>query len=566
MKNMKIILITAFFCTFGMISCQELEGSTQPLSFLTQSYVNRIVDQVPVFCSENTHFYGNKILFVVDRTKTNQESDPEGMERLNGIKNFIRNNRNKDAHFGFIVFSEKITSPMTIQGIPVFRSRYIELERALQDLSTYPDEGEKQYSELFEWIQKTIENDMRTSAQKINEYNIIFLSDGYPSVDEEEQNQFTKKIRTLTHTYNNVYVHAGYYGQYKNRSPGMGENIKKFSLTALKTAFVIKTGIFLPMAFLSWNHNESAEKSSTTDDVEFVKDLSSGGDFVDYNQGEKWKFADKMDKTWNMKFFLVYNLNAGFCFDGLVGVDSDGDGLCDRDEEPLEGFNVHSRFSFNDGYGDYFHLIALKDQNMLPPCVDRKDEDRDLLTSCEEKYLNKVFQESGSGRLSLSNPDSDGDGLIDGLEAMVYLIDEIEAPVDPSNLKQTRDDNETDMAKIRKHISPFAPSKGQRAYDTVLSPIRGAHSSCYGIRQNTLPVYPTVHVQKEDTLKNMHHKKDENVILIYSIQQMKGAKDAVYQFTYLKAPVQKNNDSGYQKRLKISLTDNQFDYFVFNLK
>ncbi len=49
--------------------------------------------------------------------------------------------------------------------------------------------------------------------------------------------------------------------------------------------------------------------------------------------GDKWNLHRLMNVVpWSLKEFLVYNINAGFCFDGKVDVDSDADGICDRDE------------------------------------------------------------------------------------------------------------------------------------------------------------------------------------------------------------------------------------------
>lgn len=528
------------------ISCQEIQSPK--LSFLASSHSSFILDNSPILCSENRVFHENKILFVIDKTKTNKKSDPDGHIRINGIKNFMKNNKNNN--FGFIVFSKEVSSPLTINNIPVFRSNYSELEKAIEEIDEQKDEGKKNYLDLLSWIKKSIENDMRIPSRLLTDYYVMFISDGYPSASEEDQKQFIQGMKSFSDTYDNVHVHSAYYGQYKNRGSGFGEQLKTLSTTGVKLFIMIKTGFFIPFIPLFNSKKISQEEEEgSTDDVHFVKAVSeqNGGDYIDYNKNGNWNFQTQLEKIWNMDFFLVYNLNAGFCFDGYIGVDSDGDGLCDQDEDLIEGLNSDSRFSFNDGYGDYFHLLAINNQKTLPPCSDRSDDDHDLLTVCEEKYLNFLHS---SELLSPKNPDSDADGVIDGIEAMIYLLNDASAPLDPNNLKNG------DLSKITRHISPFSPEEKQIAHETVLSPLSGKNASCYGIQQNTLPLYPTISVS--NTFKNMSHKKGENIILIYFMHKMENSSNYVYQWTYKKVRMMEN-----QHQFRISLNDSQFQYFSF---
>ena len=160
----------------------------------------------------------------------------------------------------------------------------------------------------------------------------------------------------------------------------------------------------------------------------------------------------------------------------------------------------------------------MQKQVILPACQDQSDADKDLLTQCEEQYLNSVYAKNGIDSdfvpLKANHPDSDGDGIIDGIEVLIYLADEPSAPLDPHNLSKVRFPGEgTDLDKIVKHLSPFTPEKGQIAYDTQLIPLRGENASCYAIQQNTLPLYPVLPVYSENDFSDFQHKTNENVIL-----------------------------------------------------
>ena len=557
---MKYFLALVFFL-FLFASCEGIQGHSHNF-FLSRAQESPILDSSPLFCSNQKRIHKNKVLFVIDKTKTNNKSDPEGLVRIGGMRQFISENKDKNTQFSFISFGKEVTSPLTINQIPVFRSNTAELELALEEIAQAKDEGPKDYSALLPLIQKTIENDRLSSKSLLSDYYIVFISDGHPSVSIENQNQFIQGMALLAQSRPNLHIHTAYYGQYKNRGQAFGQGVKKLGITLFQAYIMIQTG-FMATPFLMNSMglgtgmgtgfgygSEEGEEGGPSDDVQFVNAVSSKGEHIDYNKGEKWSFAQNLEKTWNMKNFLVYNLNAGFCLDGEIDSDSDADGLCDRDEEEIEGFSVDSKFSFNDGYGDYFHFQALSRQTMLPPCSDRSDRDFDLLTACEEKYLNSLFRSSSLRALSPLNPDSDGDGVIDGIEAMIYLADEGSAPLNPSNLMNG------DLERIKRHLSPFNENE-EGAYDTMLMPIKGEKSSCYGIQQRVLPLYSTEPVQPGAASRGLGHRRDENKILIYSIQKAQNSEDYIYQFTY--HSIKRGSEGLLQK----DLNSKEFYYLAF---
>ncbi len=116
------------------------------------------------------------------------------------------------------------------------------------------------------------------------------------------------------------------------------------------------------------------------------------------------------------KDIIAFNTNVRLTPDGPV-VDSDGDGLSDREERKV-GTSPTARDTDGDGLTDRLELRTAPEQDALdgtdrpPSCldpavsIDVPDRDLDLLGDCEEGLLST----------SPSIPDTDGDGLPDLLE------------------------------------------------------------------------------------------------------------------------------------------------------
>ena len=556
----RILILSAIWLVIT-VSCNAIRVGE---AFSVLNSVRIVTDEQPLFCTDsNDHrVHESKILFIVDYTRSNKKSDPNRSIRVDGIRNIISKSQNGDfVKYGFITFSNTIFSPLTSYDMVEFTSDPLKIDRTLTTLSQTEDKGRKKYKDVLDVIQKTVEQDQHQTHSLFTDYYLFFISDGY-NVSQKEEQQFNQQLQLWMHSTENVQFHSIYYGNYQNRRPSFLQTVKKGGVALVKTWFFIESNL-IPFGLHS-SRLLPDDPSEETDDVSFLKRISQSGrgQYTDYNK-DPYVSLRLSSSHFPVQQFLVYNLNAGFCLDGYVGTDSDADGLCDKDEIEAQGFYPDNRFSFNDGYGDYFHWLNLhRNTGSLTPCSDRSDPDYDLLTNCEEQYLNSIYsQQEPLQALDIHNPDSDGDGLIDGIEALVYLADMSEAPLDPHNLQQIQIKGEkNDLEKIVRHLSPFQKEESQQApYDTVLSSFPQEEGSCYGLEQSVLPTYPTQPVQKNDTLSNLQHEKGENVVFIYSLQTKTDIHRGVYRFAYQNLMNQEISD----RSLVFSLDRSQLHTLTF---
>lgn len=167
-----------------------------------------------------------------------------------------------------------------------------------------------------------------------------------------------------------------------------------------------------------------------TEAIARMEDMALHGDGTmrDYNSGEGVDFLHvdytSIRRPWTLSNFIVYNTSVvpSDTGEGFLP-DSDRDGLGD-DEEFDQGTDRVNPDTDGDGYGDFIEVRNRAagfdpDNNLMPaiPCDDaaneggRQDLDGDLLTGCEEKYLELDF------RLF----DTDADRMPDGMEYRLGL-------------------------------------------------------------------------------------------------------------------------------------------------
>ena len=553
---MKILLLSSFALFF--MSCQPIQG-TLSSHFMETAY--EITDS-PVFCSKDSDFYESKVLFIVDQTRSNKKSDPQKVMRRQGIQSFIDQNKNNShVSYGIVGFSDEVFSPITLSGNEVskdiltftFDSKLF--EKSLTETLSRKDKGRGNYTNLLHTllneVAEGIDFDSQINKAKIVDYHIVFISDGNLSVRKDGHKSFVNGVRDMVRRFERVNVHSVYYGDYKNRGLSTAQRAKR-GLKAVFQLYAFSSIGFLPV---SYNSGPAVSSVDETDDVRHLMQISETGQgsYIDQNEDSEWSLD--LSQQWRASPFIVYNLNAGFCLDGRVGLDSDMDGLCDEDEMKMTGFEPDNRFSFNDGYGDYFHWMEFEKQRIsLTPCSNRSDEDHDFLTYCEEEYINSLAG-GDYPLLSPNNPDSDGDRILDGIEVLVYWANDPLAARNPYNLDNSSE-GLSDYERIVQHISPFAPAEEQTAYNTSLAPVKGSQGSCYSLRQTKLPIYPTLFVDEDDTLSQIPQNSGDNTLLIYTLKQKQNSLSRVYQFMY-------KNVYRVDEKLNLPAEGQSFQYLAF---
>lgn len=427
-----------------------------------------------------------KFLFIVDKSGSNfagngggqPPTDPGAVKRAGNIERFVTANAGKDyIRYGMIVFNGERAQPYITEADGTgFTANTNLVFQATNRLRNEPDEDATPYKAALQQARLAISSDMSNHPDEQSIYMLFFLSDGVPT-DINNSAELDGLVRDMV-----------------SLNPG-----KIFLSTAL------------------YGGTDAAQANLAR-----MAELGNGK-FINLDTSTNWDFNSLIVKPttepWQMKHLLVYNWNAGYCEDGGVDTDSDADGMCDRDEVKY-GLNPANRFSYGDGYGDYFHWREIKYKETLPPCTDRSDEDIDGLTACEELYIHNDRPSPGiQGTGDKKNPDTDLDGVLDGIETFVYFPRTMAFAMDSTNLMRNNLDGEEPAGQqIFEHRNPLVRDAGQKAYDVTLTPIPQGNLDCYAFDQSTLPVYPTLEVPTANTLPWLGHKAGGNRTMIYYIQ------------------------------------------------
>ncbi|MBX9766416.1 MAG: hypothetical protein K2X47_04015, partial [Bdellovibrionales bacterium] len=455
-----------------------------------------------------------KFLFIMDKSGSNVSgggfggagTDPNNLKRAGNFEAFYEENKaNSNIHWGMIGFQEGgegTRALIEVDGGPGFTNIDSEVRAGVARLRGNADDGGTPYRAALTTARSAIERDLQKHPEMSSTYWVFFISDGEPT-DETNQNELDTLVSQLRSVApNSIFLSTAYYGP----------------------------------------TNPSGEAR--------LRRMAEIGDgkYINFNNTAKLDFDDLIVKPtkepWDIKDFMVYNLNANLCRDGKMEVDSDADGVCDRDELQF-GLDPTKRFSPTDnfdaanprtnpnnrkgtprnqtqGFGDYFRLREIEFGERLDICSDKKDEDRDLLTTCEEAFLfnqNPVGTAGGRKSGDPKNPDTDLDGVIDGIE--VYMLRDRSSALDGSNMDDVLDGEPEDVkTQIREHRNPRLRDPETFKYDTFVTalPDKLDGATCYDFNQKKLLLYPTLAVRQADALELQDHAAGENVVLVYFLQ------------------------------------------------
>lgn len=475
----------------------------------------------------------NKVLFVVDKSGSNATvnglgNDPNNIKRADSIEIFLNKKRDDPFYkWGYIVFGvDQNKSQAWINedgnlsqgkfGTPEEMDQALRLQRGVPDNGCTPYLGGLQLAKI------TIQKDLEDHPDEDSVYNVFFMSDGFPN--DANSAQGCASTTTVSDNPNDPYIKA---------------------VTDLRSLSPDK--IFLSAAYYAEAANDPGRRAA--EGLSFMA-KAGGGNFVDLRGNGTINFdaiqTGSLPIPLRIKRMFVVNLNSGFCDDGTVDVDSDADGICDKDELAYNskfsarlaamgksgGFDPANRNSLDGSYSDLFTYMYRVVPNGvgLPDCINAdSDVDFDLLNTCEEFVMQDTTANGPTpqwtlampkGGTEVKNPDSDGDGFLDGLEWLTFGIRS--SPVNYQSLFQPFAGGLTGEQIIREHRNPKNPQVyGSGQYDGNLVytglDVDGNHTYRYDQRQ--LALYRTLAVgqNKVSGMPHLAHEADENVILAYYI-------------------------------------------------
>jgi len=180
---------------------------------------------------------------------------------------------------------------------------------------------------------------------------------------------------------------------------------------------------------------------------------------------------------------IAFNRNA-MSRAGELLVDSDGDGVSDRDEIAL-GLDPTNPDTDGDGIGDGVELkmgLDPKTPNLITGCSPLQDTDGDRLNDCEERVLGT----------DACMGDTDGDGPNDLVEFLSGTN-----PLVPENLTDSDRDGVINLDEIMAHTDPqsadnaYAAERGYVYSITDASPTPDGRA-CYHIRVENISLVDTL--------------------------------------------------------------------------
>lgn len=485
-----------------------------------------------------------KFLFVIDKSGSNRQfqqldpatgtiivvpgTDPECDKRCNNIEKFVDElGQSEYYEYGMISFQqEKADAIINGGGLndPIFTKEVQEVYDGINALRSQIDDGATPFGSALDLVDTAIRNDKIRFPEQDAYYMIFFVSDGEPTDVNNDEELFIR-IKNMKEAYEGrFFLSTAYYGPENFNAEDRMQKMAK-------------------------EGNGEYTNFRLTNDIDFEKLI-----------------VTPSREPWRVREFMIYNLNATVCANGSVGADSDSDGLCDVDEIVL-GFDPNNKFSNGDGFGDYFHWRKVKYGEKLPMCNDRSDLDMDFLTKCEEEYLeNKDPALGEKNRADPENPDTDLDGLLDGIEAFNFRSTK-SAAIDSLNIYKSYDgelENAREQIMQARNPEFYDPNADKAEVVFAQTGINEKGQQCFELIKNEILGFATSEPVVNVTQPYMNHKANENVYMIYYIQtpQNNPQAEGVMSYSFKTIKTEENSELGKQENNYIDLDTTVFDNYI----
>ena len=438
-----------------------------------------------------------KILFAFDASQSMRVSDPNGTRATAVVQllNSLPHDPNID--FAVMLFAGSTTAFLTKTGLGQFDPL---LSYTPADLTTLEDQilnfqnpnanrdstdFVKALAEIYAVLSSDItsvrNNPTGASAEALPRYIVIFLSDGHPTFNQDDelfQGDAVKRIRQLRILaddviFNTVHVFA--------------------PIQPVSSICDVTGDAGCPLLIVNQDA-ERLEKMATI----------GGGNFRDFRNNEAVNFLNfnigQTRRAYVLKELIASNMNAQADSPADAGnADSDMDGLTDAEELAL-GTDPNNPDTDGDGFSDgvevHFSKLGAAFNPLgfvqpdgggldpgCPPALRGVDSDCDGITDCDEQII-------GSNSTLI---DSDSDGVPDSIEwqlgtqASAQDLDE-----DPDN------DGLVNRTEVRLHTNPLLGDTsllGVNGYRYVLQedgPVDDQGRQCYRFRVENVALVPTL--------------------------------------------------------------------------
>jgi thrombospondin type 3 repeat protein len=476
----------------------------------TQSYLydERRRDQLPTdrtvtlegrFCTLGTNDVVRpiKILFAFDASQSMRVSDPNGTRAFAVVDLLNSLPRDPNISFSVMLFAGSTTANLTKSGLAEFEpllsytpADFTLLEDKILNF-TNPNANRdstdfiKALSDIYALLSTDItqvrNNATAAQAEALPRYIVIFLSDGHPTFNQDDelfQGDAVKRIRQLRILVDDVIFNT----------------VHVFVPVQPVSSICDVTGdAGCPLLIINQDA-ERLEKMATI----------GGGNFRDFRNNESVNFLNfnigQTRRAYVLKELVASNMSARADSPNDAGTgDSDMDGLTDAEEIAL-GTDPNNPDTDGDGFSDGVEVhfaklgasfnplgFMLPDGGGLdpgcPPALRGVDSDCDGITDCDEQII-------GTNSTLI---DSDNDGIPDSIEWQLGT--------QPSAQDMDEDpdsDGLSNRNEVRLHTDPLladTATLGVNGYRYVLEedgPVDDQGRQCYRFRVENVSLVPTL--------------------------------------------------------------------------